>query len=66
MSNILNRRRVVITGLSVLSPLGNTIAELSKQVFGGISGIKLIDVVKLPLRQILTLPTTLLNTHTAC
>ena len=44
MSNISSRCRVVITGLSVVSPLGNTIAELSKQVFGGISGIKLLDV----------------------
>lgn len=34
-------RRVVITGLGVVSPLGNTIEELTKNVFAGVSGIKL-------------------------
>ena len=43
MSNILNRRRVVITGLSVVSPLGNTIADLTQNIFSGVSGIKLLD-----------------------
>jgi len=43
MTNISNRRRVVITGLSVVSPLGNTIEELSKNIFSGISGIRLLD-----------------------
>lgn len=40
--NQTNRRRVVITGLGVVSPIGNSIAELSKQVFAGISGVKRI------------------------
>lgn len=39
----LQRQRVVITGLSVISPLGNNIADLMQQVFGGVSGIKLLD-----------------------
>ncbi|MEI8118797.1 MAG: beta-ketoacyl-[acyl-carrier-protein] synthase family protein [Methylophilaceae bacterium] len=43
MSNILNRRRVVITGLSVVSPLGNTIPDLTQNIFSGVSGIKLLD-----------------------
>ena len=43
MSIILNRRRVVITGLSVVSPLGNTIADLTQNIFSGVSGIKLLD-----------------------
>ncbi len=43
MSNSLNRRRVVITGLSVVSPLGNTIADLTQNIFSGVSGIKLLD-----------------------
>lgn len=32
--------RVVITGLSTVSPLGNNLADLSQAVFGGVSGIK--------------------------
>ncbi len=43
MTEILQRKRVVITGLSVVSPLGNNIADLIQQVFGGVSGIKLLD-----------------------
>ena len=43
MSISLNRRRVVITGLSVVSPLGNTIADLTHNIFSGVSGIKLLD-----------------------
>ncbi|MFM9835798.1 MAG: beta-ketoacyl-[acyl-carrier-protein] synthase family protein [Methylophilaceae bacterium] len=35
-------RRVVITGLGVVSPLGNTIDELTKNVFGGVSGVKFL------------------------
>ena len=37
-------KRVVITGLGVVSPIGNSIADLTKQVFAGVSGIKKIDV----------------------
>jgi 3-oxoacyl-[acyl-carrier-protein] synthase II len=44
MTSILNQSRVVITGLSVVSPLGSTVKALTQQVFGGISGIKRIDV----------------------
>ena len=35
-----DRRRVVITGFGVVSPLGNTISQLSENVFNGISGIR--------------------------
>ena len=38
-----NAQRVVITGLSIVSPLGNCLAELTKNVFSGISGIKRLD-----------------------
>lgn len=43
MANTLHRQRVVITGLSVVSPLGNTIVDLTQQVFAGISGIKRLN-----------------------
>ena len=36
-------KRVVITGLGVVSPLGNGLVALSKQLFAGDSGIKKID-----------------------
>jgi 3-oxoacyl-[acyl-carrier-protein] synthase II len=38
------RRKVVITGLGVISPLGNTIETLTKNAFSGVSGVKFIDV----------------------
>jgi beta-ketoacyl-acyl-carrier-protein synthase II len=38
-----NYRRVVITGFSVVSPLGNTIEDLTQNVFAGKSGIKLLE-----------------------
>lgn len=38
-----SHQRVVITGLSVVSPLGNTIADLTQNVFAGVSGIKRLD-----------------------
>ena len=38
-----NYRRVVITGFSAVSPLGNTIEELSQNVFAGKSGIGLLQ-----------------------
>ena len=38
-----NYRRVVITGLSVVSPLGNTLEELTHNVFAGKSGIALLQ-----------------------
>ena len=44
MISLSQPNRVVITGLSVLSPLGNNLAELTQQVFGGVSGIKRLDV----------------------
>lgn len=43
MAGSSNMQRVVVTGLSVVSPLGNTIADLTQHVFGGISGIKRLD-----------------------
>lgn len=36
-------QRVVISGMGVVSPLGNTIADLSARIFAGISGIQLLD-----------------------
>ena len=36
-------KRVVVTGLGVVSPLGNDLTALSKQVFSGASGIKKMD-----------------------
>lgn len=44
MINASNLQRVVITGLSVVSPLGNSITDLTRQVFDGVSGIKRLDV----------------------
>lgn len=44
MTNTSHLKRVVITGLSVVSPVGNSIADLTEQVFGGISGIKKLDL----------------------
>ena len=38
-----NYRRVVITGFSALSPLGNTSEELTRNVFAGKSGIRLLE-----------------------
>ncbi len=38
-----SQQRVVITGLSVVSPLGNTIVDLTRNVFAGVSGIKRLD-----------------------
>jgi 3-oxoacyl-[acyl-carrier-protein] synthase II len=43
MAHLSNSQRVVITGLSIVSPLGNTIAELTRNVFTGVSGIKLLN-----------------------
>ncbi len=36
-------KRVVVTGLGVVSPIGNGLTTLSEQVFSGVSGIKKID-----------------------
>ncbi len=44
MVAVSNNERVVITGLSVVSPLGNNMPDLIQNVFGGVSGIKRIDV----------------------
>jgi beta-ketoacyl-acyl-carrier-protein synthase II len=38
-----NHRRVVITGFNAVSPLGNTIDDLTHNVFAGKSGIKLFE-----------------------
>ncbi|MGB4812271.1 MAG: beta-ketoacyl-[acyl-carrier-protein] synthase family protein [Methylophilaceae bacterium] len=43
MAQPLQAQRVVITGLSVVSPVGNSLDELSKNVFGGISGIRRLE-----------------------
>jgi 3-oxoacyl-[acyl-carrier-protein] synthase II len=43
MAKPLLQQRVVVTGLSVVSPLGNSLADLSKNVFGGVSGVKRLD-----------------------
>lgn len=44
MAHLSNSQRVVITGLSIVSPLGNTIAELTRNVFSGVSGIKRLNM----------------------
>lgn len=36
-------KRVVVTGLSVVSPIGNGIAELTQNLYSGVSGIKKLD-----------------------
>jgi 3-oxoacyl-[acyl-carrier-protein] synthase II len=38
-----NKRRVVITGFGLVSPLGNTIEALSHHIFNGISGVKALQ-----------------------
>jgi 3-oxoacyl-[acyl-carrier-protein] synthase II len=43
MTKPLHQKRVVVTGLSAVSPLGNTIAELTQNVLSGVSGIKRLD-----------------------
>jgi 3-oxoacyl-[acyl-carrier-protein] synthase II len=35
-----HQRRVVVTGFGLVSPLGNTVDELTKNVFAGKSGVK--------------------------
>jgi 3-oxoacyl-[acyl-carrier-protein] synthase II len=45
MANSSSTQRVVITGLSIVSPLGNTIADLTQNVFAGVSGVKRLDAV---------------------
>ena len=39
----MSKRRVVITGLGMLSPVGNTVEEAWKNLLAGKSGISLID-----------------------
>ena len=43
MANVSNRQRVVITGLGVVSPLGNTLTDLTRNACSGVSGIKRLD-----------------------
>jgi hypothetical protein len=48
---IVDRRRVVITGMGILSPIGNSIADAWQHASNGISGIDLItrfDTTDLP------------------
>ena len=42
------KRRVAITGMGVLSPLGLSVPELTAALRTGRSGIRLLDVPKLP------------------
>ena len=44
MRNSNDLHRVVITGMGVVSPIGNGLTALTEQVFSGISGIKRINV----------------------
>lgn len=37
------RRRVVVTGLGLISPVGNTVADAWENILNGVSGIGLID-----------------------
>ena len=39
----MSKRRVVVTGLGIISPVGNTVAEAWTNVRGGVSGISSID-----------------------
>jgi beta-ketoacyl-acyl-carrier-protein synthase II len=43
MAKALLQQRVVVTGLSIVSPLGNSLADLANNVFNGVSGIKRLD-----------------------
>ncbi len=43
MAKPLLQQRVVVTGLSIVSPLGNSLADLSKNVFSGVSGVKRVN-----------------------
>lgn len=42
MSRFLIQNRVVITGLSIVSPLGNNLSDLTHRAFGGVSGVERI------------------------
>ena len=47
------KRRVVVTGLGVVSPIGNTVDEFGRNLFDGVSGvgpITLFDPAELPTR----------------
>ncbi|HEY6641922.1 beta-ketoacyl-ACP synthase II [Povalibacter sp.] len=49
----MSKRRVVITGLGIISPVGSTVEEAWKNVLGGVSGIapiKTFDVSAFPVR----------------
>jgi 3-oxoacyl-[acyl-carrier-protein] synthase II len=39
----LNKRRVVVTGLGVISPVGNTVSESWQNIVAGVSGVSAID-----------------------
>ena len=39
----MTKRRVVVTGMGMISPLGNSVAETWQNVLAGKSGIALID-----------------------
>lgn len=39
----MKNRRVVVTGLGAITPLGNTVADMWSNVIAGVSGVKLID-----------------------
>ncbi len=43
MRSMSQRHRVVITGMGVVSPIGNGLPALSEQAFRGVSGIKRLD-----------------------
>jgi len=43
MESILSRRRVVITGLGIVSPVGNTVEQAWSNIIAGKSGITTID-----------------------
>ena len=38
-----NTRRVVITGMGIVSPLGNTVEEFGLNLMQGVSGIKRLE-----------------------
>ena len=43
VGKIVTKRRVVVTGLGMLTPVGNTVSETWKNILAGESGINLID-----------------------
>ena len=48
MSGVNGRRRVVVTGLGGITPVGNTIEETWKNIRAGKSGVSRIEEIDVP------------------